>query len=265
MKMSVTTKKIGLLGIVVTSIGSFGTIVSIITDLGMAGIAAAILLSGILFGVCYWLLQPVLVKNARGVTMLEALSSVGLVDIENRDDKQHALPPAEFLRVAKREIALSGISAYRTFDQNIEVIRQALEKGTKLFVLIMHPDSPNISIISEREKRDIRGDILQTIATIKIEGLAEHPGFQIRFLEKLPHFTAVMIDGDISPTGTVPQDRDGQIRVQPTTTHKSHHGGVILQFKKKSGGPAGAFDYFADEFRHQWNDDGIAAPELINQ
>jgi len=263
MKISAETKKIGLLGIIVAFVGLLGTIASIIADFGILGIVVTVILSIILFVFCYRLLRPVLIKNARGMTMLEALQSVGLVDIENRDDKQHALPPAQSFDIAEREIALSGISAYRTFDQNINEIKQALGNGRRIFVLILHPDSPEIQKISEREKRDIRGDIMQTIATINREGFAKRSGFQIKFLEKLPQFTAVMTDGDISPIGEVPQDHNGQIRIQPTTTHNTHHGGIILQFKKKSEKPAGAFDHFADEFRHQWNVEGFSDPKLL--
>lgn len=181
--MSAETKKIGLLGIIVAFIGFGGTIASIIADFGIVGIIITVVLSIILFILCYWLLRPILIKNIRGVTMLEALNSVGLVDIENRDDKQHALPPALFFDKAEREIAISGISAYRTFDQNIGEFKQALENGRRIFVLILHPDSPNVQKISEREKRDIRGDILQTIATINREGFIKRSGFQIKFLE----------------------------------------------------------------------------------
>lgn len=67
-----------------------------------------------------------------------------------------------------------------------------------------------------------------------------------------------MIDGDIAPIGEIPQDQNSQIRVQPTTTHNTHHGGIILQFIKKPDKPAGAFDHFADEFRQQWNVDSFA-------
>ncbi|MFH1524400.1 MAG: hypothetical protein ABIF04_05495 [Chloroflexota bacterium] len=265
MKISARTKKIGLLGIVVAFIGLLGAIESIISDFGFVGIIVTVILSIALFIVCYWLLRPILIKNSRGVTMLEALNSVGLVDIENRDDKKHALPPAQFFDMAEREIAFSGISAYRTFDQNISEIKQALGNGRRIFVLILHPDSSAIQGISEKEKRDIRGDIMQTLATINREGFAKRSGFQVKFLEKLPQFTAVMADGDIAPIGEIPQDHNGQIRVQPTTTHNTHHGGIILQFKKKSEKPAGAFDHFADEFRHQWNVDSFADPKLFIQ
>lgn len=48
--------------------------------------------------------------TGRGLLLGEAIDRVGLVDIENRDDRQYELPPDKFYSEAKREILITGTS-----------------------------------------------------------------------------------------------------------------------------------------------------------
>ncbi len=194
----------------------------------------------------------------RGFPLGEAIERVGLVDIENRDDFQYELPPNRFYDQAKREIFITGPSLYMTFHKHVNLIHNALDTGKKFYVVILHPDSDDVLWLTKREKRRIRDDITATIGTIKEEGLYKHSGFQIRFIQKLPPFIGVMIDGDISPVRAEPQDEEGQIRVQPNTIHFTGHKGLIIQLKKikvAPDQPAGPFNYFARDFREQWKND----------
>ena len=263
MKLTSEVKKIGVLGIILGFIGFLGSVASIFADFGIYGVIVSFALAFLLFGACILVLKPVLVKNKRGVTMLEAITNVGLVDIENRDDRLHLLPPTEFYELARNEIVITGVSAFRTFDQHSDILCQALDAGKELYVLILHPDSPDVERLTKREGLDIREQIMNVIHIISNLQLNRHPGFHIRFMQKLPPFTAVMIDGDVFPTGKEPRDQEAQIRVQPTTVYGTQHSGVILQFKKKSGQPAGAFDCFAEDVRNQWLKDGRETPELF--
>lgn len=193
--------------------------------------------------------------NPRGITLSQALRDIGLVDMENRDDRQHLLPPEEFFAAATREIAITGISAYRTFDQDLDIIHEVLKKDRKIFVLILRPKCADVERFSRRERRDISSDIQGVISVIKREGLHKHPRFRIKFLESLPSFTAVMIDGDIdTPTGELPSNDEGQIRVQPVLVHHTQHSGLVIQLKKKTRGTLGVFEYFAEDLRKQWRD-----------
>ncbi len=206
--------------------------------------------------------------SMRGTSLGEEIARVGLVDIENRDDSQRELPPGKFYALVKREIAITGVSLYQTFHKHVDLIHNALGSGKKICAMILHPDSADVSWLSKREKRGIRHDIMATIETIKAEGVYQHPSFQIRFLQKLPPFIGVMIDGDIEcHSGKEPADDDGQIRVQPNTVHVTGHRGLIVQLrksKKTPDNPAGPFDYFAQDLRQQWSLDGKEDPNLFN-
>jgi len=204
----------------------------------------------------------------RGLPLGAAIGRVGLVDIENRDDFQYELPPNRFYDQAGKEIFITGPSLYMTFHKHIDLIHNALSKGRNICVAILHPDSGDVQWLTKRERRGIRDDIMATINTIKEEGLCSHPRFQIRFIQKLPYCNAVMIDGDISPKGAEPEDENGQIRVQPNTMYVTGHKGLIVQLKKIAATPrqpAGPFDYFAYDFRKQWENDARADESLFER
>ena len=198
--------------------------------------------------------------NSRNLTLREACRDCGLVDVENRDDHRHPLPPVSFYERAKSEVAISGVSAYRTFDQHVFVLKSLMDAGISIQILILDPTVAigDLTRLEAREKSDIRGDIQHVIATIRHERLWEHPTFKIKFLPRLPPFTAVMIDGDIrhdaSRTKASPRDTTGEIRVQPISWGSTHHTGIVMQFRKKEQQPLGVFDYFSADLRKQWGD-----------
>ena len=215
------------------------------------------------------ILQRALATNPRGVSLLEAIESVGLVDIENRNEDlrkiSQILPPEQFYETAKREIVITGISTYRTFEQNLHTLRTALGAEKTVRILILYPDPKLIEEkedLTNRERVDILNAIKGVISIIRLEKLDQERGFEIRFMRKLPPFTAVMIDGDVEPSGKIPQDTEGQIRVQPGTIYGTQHKGVILQFEKKREGPEGGFDYFAGDVRAQWRK-GVPLEEVL--
>ncbi len=180
----------------------------------------------------------------RDKSLLSIIDSIGLTDIENRNDRGTALPPEQFYEMAKHEIVITGVSAYRTFDQNINLLRTMLKAGKRLYILILHPDSEDVVFLSqpELENHDIRLDILSVINKAK-RFSREHQGFRIRFMKKLPPFTGVMIDGNVEPVGEL-LDIEGLIRVQPRAVYKTLHKGFVLQFKKIPDTTASGFDYF---------------------
>ncbi|OPZ87794.1 MAG: hypothetical protein BWY76_00290 [bacterium ADurb.Bin429] len=194
---------------------------------------------------------PFMRKNHRNQSMFRSIESVGLVDIENREDVSAPLPSEVYYTEAQREIMISGITAQRTFDQHLHIIQDALVKGKRVYILIIHPYGPGIKELSDTEGRDIHLEILQTINVILRNHLVQEPGFNIRFMKAKPPFIGVMLDGDVVPTGVEPNDKSAQIRIQPMTAHHTSHKGVVLQFRKIASS-AGAFDYFARDLRMQW-------------
>lgn len=263
MKLTSEATQIALIGIFLGFIGFISSVSDIFANFGLVGGAISILLTVILLIVSYRALRPILIKNKRNVTLLEAIEVTGLVDIESRNDRDHPLPPEEFFRAANDEIVITGLSLFRTFDQNLDIIREALDAGKDVYVLMMHPDSPYVPMLSGRENLSMQNTINETINIIRKNQLDKHAGFRIRFMQNPPPFTAVLIDGNILQTGKKARDEYGQIRVQPITLHQTQNTGIILQFRRISTSVKGGFDYFAEDLRKQWQKDGKEAPELF--
>ena len=258
-------KRTAPVAFVVVAVGLIGSLASISAGWGWVGIVVSTTLALAVLVVCLCVLAPVLRRNERGVTLLEAVDSVGLVDIENRSDLTAPVSPHEFYEKAQDEIVITGISAYRTFDQHLEVLQRALRSGKKLYLLILHPSSRVLDNVSAIENKNVCADIQEVLRVISKAQLHEHAGFHIRFRDSLPPFTAIMIDGDLRATGETPRDISGQIRVQPSRSHSSQHGGIVLHLRKKEGKSLGGFDYFAEDLRRQWERDGRDDRTLFTQ
>ncbi len=191
-------------------------------------------------------------KSFRGISIEEAINSVGLQDIENRKDRGlTVLPPDDFYMLAKTEVAISGVSTYRTFDQGRAVIEDLLKRGVHVKVLILSPQSQEVDKLYKLEQHGIRADINNVIEKVKSLSVT-YPNIQLRFMETLPPFTSVMIDGDLDPSGGKPSDTNGHIRVQPRTAYHTQHEGIILQFGNTERRHSDGFDYFAEDLREQW-------------
>ncbi len=202
-------------------------------------------------------------RNMRGIALDAAARQAGLVDIENRQNDRNLLPPKEFYESARSEIAMLALTAFRTFDMDIGHVRQALDSGKRVRVLILRPDSPAIPGLTKlHEGLNIQSQIEDVIGKIHHAAFHTHPGFEIRFLANVPPFTSVMIDGDISATTDSPDDQFGQIRVQPATRYQTQHKGLIVQFAKTE--PGCLFDLFAADLREHWSRDGKPLPELFD-
>lgn len=202
----------------------------------------------------------------RDLPLGDAIERSGLVDIENRDDKQFELPPTKFYEQAKREIFITGPSLYRTFDKQSDFLNETLQKNIKVYMMILHPDSDDVKWLTDREGRAIQEDIKATIGTIKIMKFHKDPGFQIKFIMKLPPFIGVMIDGDISPKSKTPLDNNGQVRIQPNNIYVTGHKGLIIQLMKIpaiNDQPAGPFDFFSGDFREIWKNDAKEYPQFF--
>lgn len=260
--LTVEAKKIGAIGLSIGILGTISSIEGIAADLGAVGIAISIVLTIAVFAVCFLVLRPLLLKNARGVTMLEAITTAGLVDIESREDEQHTLPPVQFYRQARREVVISGISMALTFQLHVAEIRDMLNAGIKVYVLMVHPGSLELNIHESRTQRRIN-DIRRVISAIQEEELIRHPGFHVRFRRRMPSFAAIMIDGDLVPTGTSAQDATAHIRVEPAAQYLPLQRGVVIHLKNGVGERARPFNYFAEDLRSQWHKDGRECPELF--
>jgi hypothetical protein len=197
----------------------------------------------------------------RGLPLEVAIKRVGLVDIENREERgDYQLPPIAFYKKARREIVITGPTLLKTFNDDAKLLVQALEDGKKIYVMFLHPVAKDeIERLTMIHQIPIGEYLKSVISRINILNLLSCPNFRVRFFNKMPPFQGVMIDGDLefiklSPNDQ-PNDSFGEIRIQPLTTSKTIHSGLIVQLRKRPSErtvPAGPFDSFAEDLREQW-------------
>lgn len=209
----------------------------------------------------------VLLTGARGQYLLEGIEKIGLTDIEFRDLEKRPVPPTGFYEKAKEEVFVSGVSLLRTFQNQIPVFEDLLSENISVRLLLLHPGSSAVQRITEIDKRDVAKEIVQTIGTLRKNDLLGNANLVIKFMDQLPPYTAVMIDGDIENPGEDHRTGRGQIRIQPFTAHGSKEHGVVFQLKEKrwhNRFTPSPFEYYANDLRKQWKDDARQDPELLS-
>lgn len=197
----------------------------------------------------------------RGYSLLHAATSVGLVDIEDRDSDIRSLPPDKLYNFVTRDVLLTGVSLAGTFSRQLHRITGLLERDKRVFVMLLHPNAPDVTRLGSLVNRELQKEIGATIATIAAHKLQQHTNFAVRFLDRMPSYTAVLIDGDPTTINT-PRDLNGQVRVQPVRVHANHHHGLVIHLKKLDTSPC-AFDFFAGDLRLQWERDAKEHPALF--
>jgi hypothetical protein len=261
MRSGNTRTTIFVMSLIVGTIGFVSSVSGLYSSFGRVGIVVMTAAATLIVLFCLLVLRPVITPNPRGVTMLTAISEAGLADIENRDYGDRSLPPSEFYRRAKREIAISGVTLLQTLQRDWETLFTALQKDMHVYVLLLDPSSTAAIETAEPESLNIRREIEKSLSSMATRGFTTARTFHVRFTAQRLAFSAVMIDGDVSAKES-PHDKGAEIRIQPATMYRSIHKGVVFQFAKGRGRRTTGFDYFAEDLRNQWLQ-AIERPEII--
>jgi hypothetical protein len=201
-----------------------------------------------------WILVLALIFLLKNFPILNKIRRCGLVDIEDRNHRKNALPPEKIYDLVEREYFMLSISAFRTFDHDRKHIENLLEKGIKVYVLILNPNSEKVvSIFAKNNGVDIKKQIEEVIDIIdnikqKLPNNKKE-NLKLKFYDDMPTYLAVMIDGDIENNS--PPNNNGQLRIQPFFKFTSNHNGLIVQLKKRKS-EASIFKNFSDDLREYW-------------
>jgi predicted nucleotide-binding protein len=200
--------------------------------------------------------------NETGIRLRRNIALVGLSDINSRANKETDLPPEDIFTHARQEILVFGISAYRTFDQHMQLIKDALNNHRRVLVLLLRPDSKAVNDLSKRDGKRVQEDILSTIYRIKEAHLTSLPNFQVRFYDFTPHYTGIATDSAIADF-TALQPGQARVRVQTMSFYKNeNHDGIIVQLDDTRS-DADGFHFFAHDLRKIWAR-AEARPELFD-
>jgi len=199
--------------------------------------------------------------NRTGISLRRNIELVGLTDVNSRANKETDLPPEEIFTHADREILVFGISAYRTFDQHMELLKSALSANRRVLVLLLDPNVGAVDELSRRDGKRVGEDIRSTIHRINQEHLIENSNFQVKFYDFAPHYTCIATDASID--GVKPLRKGGaRVRVQPMSFYKNaNHDGIIFQLDDTRAESDG-FHFFVHDLRKIW-DRASAHPEYF--
>lgn len=174
---------------------------------------------------------------------------LGLLYIENDGSKSLSANVQKLYLNSKKEIVITGPNLDNTFQFYLQLIKNKLNENINVYIIILNPNSAELPRMVEMSKRRMDLEIQQTIGIIKLNKLTENKSFHIRFFDKVPKFTAIMIDGNLEDD----KENAGIMRVEPRFDYDTH---------QKSKGPSlvltkipnkeTVFDAFAYDLKKQW-------------
>jgi hypothetical protein len=204
--------------------------------------------------------SPILRKNIRGAWLFAVLRRTGLIDVENRADRDYRLPPVEIFREAgSRPVLISGILD-QFFQNRREDIVDFLGRGGELRVLLLHPrraaDSLDVTWVRHREewiKYWITNcnEALVALDAIVQAGLDATNGFHVKFMTEIPPYLGTLV-GDPTPSNARGSERSF-VRVQPLAVSKFQGRGSVITFEQISSTADSPFNYYAEDLMEQWN------------
>ena len=197
--------------------------------------------------------------------MGQLCSQVGLVHLEFRDPAQKPLPPLDIYSKAITDILMVGVSLAKSLNPTmpnpaLQALRTATSRrGVKLYFLMLDPDQPvGAPYASGIDNiRDAIGWINDEIS----HGHFRRENVQCRGLAKWPHFSGVMVDGNVEGPveGDLLQTISGStsfvLRIQPTIPPEGHHAqhyAPIYQYAR--GQLMDAVCAYVRGFRHYWSE-----------
>lgn len=238
-------------GVTITVLGISASALTFV-DFGPIGVLllAIVVVAAVVGAVSLW---PVLATGPRGVRLLTSIKKYGLVDIEMRH-AEHILPPVEFYRCAKHELVVICGSCFNAFWEGDKLIHELVNRQVDVFVIMMSPESPDAHMFTSINK-DYRSEILKAIEYVIDRGLNTER-VHVRFVDSMPPYRAMMIDGDILGNPNRPiRDSDGQIRINPLCANPVN-ARTVVQFRKVPSGASSIdiapFDHFAGDIRSLW-------------
>jgi hypothetical protein len=193
--------------------------------------------------------------NSRGIRLTEAIAYSGLSDIESKGGikTKNVVPPEQMYARAKKEIFISGIGLTSVFQNQLETLRAAKNKGIKIRLLLLHPNSPDSVQVNKTISRfqSFSNTIKSSLGVIqKDKDLFQSSQVEVRFYWRLPQVVGLLFDGDIDAIGDSIRCPEGRIRFSNYLKTPDRND-WYFQFDAKEG-TRNAFDDFAREFRYDW-------------
>jgi class 3 adenylate cyclase len=196
--------------------------------------------------------------------MGQLCSQVGLVHLEFRDPAQKLLPPVDIYSNAITEILMVGVSLARSLNPRkpnptLQALRVAsTQRKVKLYFLMLDPKQP--AGLPYASGVDNIPDAVSWIKDEISNGNFREKDVQCRGLAEWPHYSGVMIDGNVEGIvngdlmQTISSSDSFMLRIQPTIPpegHHSQHYAPIYQYAQ--GQSMDTICAYVRGFRHYWS------------
>jgi hypothetical protein len=257
-----------LLAVLIGIIGILASLVQLAT-LGGIWIVLAIVASAAILLLVFLGAQPLLRKNFRSVWMFRVVEQTGLLDVENRSDKRHRLPPPKiFQQNSTGTIMLSGIldQVFQNYWQDVE---RFLNRGGHVRVLLLHPEVVANSLQQTWPQHNQEwlsywltncNEAEVALDAILWRGLDQSPRFEIKFMTELPPYFGTFVGGSFSVNAAeASESAECYVRVQPLTFSRYVGRGTVITFRPVANSTDSPYEYFLTDLINQWqvaSDDG---------
>jgi hypothetical protein len=238
-------------------------LISIVADVSaVLGIMPVRIVGGVIILIVllvYLFARPLLQKNLRGVWIFSAVKTTGLLDIENRGYPSHRLPPEQIFRIgAIKFILISGVLD-QLFQRFHADIRNFLERGGQVRILLIHPElvrkSLSLNWPAHAEEWKTYWITNCNEAQIAVDGILHAGldvllGFQLRFMRELPPSLGILASDDVDPAQA---GIHSFVRIQPISVGNWIGRGIVVTFRKLRGIESSPYEYFSSDLLNQWN------------
>lgn len=209
--------------------------------------------------------HPKRAKAEIEINLLSQCQDTGLINTWRRHKKGVTThPPERFFASAKTEVVITGLSTYLTFYSCGDSIEEALDRGKKIYVAMMHPQSPQRHQREEIEGIPFEQDIRRAIKIIDDRGFYRRQNFHVRFFMEMPSFTAIMVDGNLVPNGDSIFTETSQIIVQTFLNYRPQTEGIVRHYRYQGEGKDwSGFENYARDLRLIWQHRAREYPDLF--
>ena len=180
----------------------------------------------------------------------------GLVDFEFRDAHHKALPIPAIYGQARHEILIFGVTLATSLKQEDQLLelRAASKRGVRLCFLMRDPETVGAPFSTGLNSIDEAMSALRSELENK---RLNKSTTSVRGVLELPHFTGIMIDGNVNAPFSVetPSSPNSTLllRIQPAIppdVAKSQHFAPVLQYKRAV--PSPTIMAYMRGFRYYW-------------
>lgn len=169
--------------------------------------------------------------------------NLGLVGVDTVTPESR-VTQFELYRNAKKSVFISAMTGAMVFkeESDFNVLQEILKQGKHVKILLLAPDSPDITSKNPKLSKNAKEDIKRSIAVAKRK-MKVFENLEVRVMERYPSFTVDIIDREL------PQSL---MRVTTTSSYQDWQGAPTF-IVQRTQEQKDAYTYFSNLVEKEWN------------